>query len=161
MEREVTIIVRVVSGDISGGNYHIVYNIRLPRIIVGIMVGINLALAGAILQGVLKNPLADPGLIGVSSGAGLAAMFIMILFPEKSSLIPVFAFVGAITAALVVYLISWKGGINPYTAVGVIVTLLVAKYLNILMLGGDMAKGLGIRVEEKGKGHGLLWHWRK
>ncbi|HCC68801.1 MAG TPA: iron ABC transporter permease [Nitrospiraceae bacterium] len=193
-------IVRIIFGDISGVNYHIVYNIRLPRIIVGIMVGINLALAGAILQGVLKNPLADPGIIGISAGAGLAAMFIMILFPEKSSLIPVFAFVGAMTAALVVYLISWKGGINPlrlilagvavaaffgamisalmvfhsdkvqgtinwmvggfqgrswghvsiimpYTVAGIIIALPVAKYLNILMLGDDTAKGLGIRVE--------------
>jgi len=193
-------IAAVISGDSSEVNYHIIYNIRLPRIIVGAMAGINLALAGAILQGVLRNPLADPGIIGVSAGAGLAAMAIMILFPERSGLIPMFAFIGAITAALLVYLISWKKGINPlrlilagvaaaaffgamistlmvfhsdkvqgtinwmvggfqgrswghvsmiipYTAVGIVITILGARYLNILMLGDDVAKGLGMRVE--------------
>ncbi len=200
VEISLTDIAAVISGDSSGVNYHIIYNIRLPRIIVGAMAGINLALAGAILQGVLRNPLADPGIIGVTAGAGLAAMVIMILFPERSGLVPMFAFIGAITAALLVYLISWKKGINPlrlilagvavaaffgaiistlmvfhsdkvqgtinwmvggfqgrswghvstiipYTAAGVVITILGSRYLNILMLGDDVAKGLGMRVE--------------
>ncbi len=193
-------IIAAFSGDASGVNYHIIYNIRLPRIIVGAMAGINLAIAGAILQGVLRNPLADPGIIGVSAGAGLAAMSIMILFPDRTALIPMFAFLGAMTAALLVYMISWRRGINPlrlilagvavgaffgamistlmvfhsdkvqgtinwmaggfqgrswghvsmilpYAAVGIIITILGARYLNILMLGDDVAKGLGMNVE--------------
>lgn len=57
----------------------IVWDLRIPRVLIGLMVGMCLAVAGSILQGVMRNPLADPGIIGVSSGAGLAAVFIMIL----------------------------------------------------------------------------------
>lgn len=61
-------------------SYRILYHIRIPRVLTCMFAGINLALAGCILQGVLKNPLADPGIIGVSAGAGLAAMIVMIIF---------------------------------------------------------------------------------
>ena len=60
-------------------SYRILYHIRIPRVLTCMFAGINLALAGCILQGVLKNPLADPGIIGVSAGAGLAAMIVMIV----------------------------------------------------------------------------------
>lgn len=82
-------IFRVFSGEETGGLYHVIMNIRLPRIIVGGLVGINLALSGAILQSILKNPLADPGIIGISAGAGLAAMIVMILYPTLTHLIPI------------------------------------------------------------------------
>lgn len=91
----------------------IINNIRLPRIIVGILTGVNLALAGCILQGILRNPLADPGIIGITAGAGLAAMVIMIVLPTYVDLIPIGAFVGAMAASFLVYGISWNGGLNP------------------------------------------------
>ena len=59
----------------------VIWNIRLPRNIVAALVGANLAVAGAILQAVMKNPLADPQIVGVSSGAGLAGVIILILYP--------------------------------------------------------------------------------
>ncbi len=93
--------------------YQIIYNIRIPRVLVSALTGMNLALAGCILQGVLRNPLADPGIIGVSAGAGLAAMTIMILWPGFSSLIPVAAFGGALLAVGVVFVLAWDRGIQP------------------------------------------------
>ncbi len=69
-------------GEADADTDRIVNLIRLPRTIVTVLVGANLALAGCNLQGVLHNPLADPGIIGVSAGAGLFAMVIMLLFPE-------------------------------------------------------------------------------
>lgn len=93
--------------------YQIIYNIRVPRVLVGALTGINLALAGCILQGVLRNPLADPGIIGVSAGAGLAAMSVMILWPGFMALVPAAAFVGALMAAGIVFLLSWDRGIQP------------------------------------------------
>jgi iron complex transport system permease protein len=193
-------IIALLRGDKNIANYHIIWNIRLPRIIAGALVGMNLAIAGAILQCIMRNPLADPGIIGVTSGAGLAAVVVMILFPEHNSLVPIVAFAGAILSSLVVYGISWKGGVNPlrlilagvavasflgafmtvlmvfhsdkvqgtinwmaggfqgrswehvkmilpYTIIGTAVALGSFKYLNILMLGDDVAKGLGLRVE--------------
>ena len=67
----------------AGNSPHgqIIYNIRLPRSIVAALVGINLALSGAILQAVMKNPLADPHIIGISSGAGLLGILVMLAFP--------------------------------------------------------------------------------
>ncbi len=70
-------------------------------------------LAGVILQGILRNPLADPGIIGITSGGALAAMIIMILMPTYVMLVPIGAFVGALVASFLVYGISWQGGLNP------------------------------------------------
>lgn len=97
----------------SNEAYQIIYNIRVPRVLVGALTGINLALAGCILQGVLRNPLADPGIIGVSAGAGLAAMSVMILWPGFMALVPAAAFIGALLAAGIVFLLSWDRGIQP------------------------------------------------
>ena len=97
----------------NDGARRILYNIRLPRIVTGLLAGMNLALSGAILQGILRNPLADPGVIGITSGAGLAAMVIMILFPTLILLVPIGAFAGASAAAFLVYGLSWQGGLNP------------------------------------------------
>ena len=71
MDISVSDIIDTVSGDHTGTNNKVIWNIRLPRMILAALVGINLALSGSILQGVMKNPLADPSIIGISSGAGL------------------------------------------------------------------------------------------
>ncbi len=200
VDMAVSDIMECFSGKKEGAHYTIIWDIRLPRIITGALAGINLAIAGSILQCIMRNPLADPGIIGVTAGAGLAAVTVMILFPEHSSIVPLMAFVGAIGASLLVYGISWKGGANPlrlilagvavaaffgsfitllmvfhsdkvqgtinwlvggfqgrswghvkmilpYTIIGTAVALGSFKYLNILMLGDDVAKGLGLRVE--------------
>ena len=91
----------------------IIWNIRLPRAIVGTLVGMNLALSGAILQAIMRNPLADPHIIGISSGAGLAGIAVMILFPTLTHLITPVAFVGAMVAAVAIYVLAWKNGIKP------------------------------------------------
>lgn len=97
----------------DGPMREIVWNIRLPRTLVAAVVGANLALAGALLQGVMRNPLADPHIIGVSSGAGLVGIVILILFPHASALLTPAAFLGASGAAAVIYLLAWKQGVQP------------------------------------------------
>ena len=106
-------IVPTLMGNGAPEDYRILYHIRLPRIITGALTGINLALAGCILQGILKNPLADPGIIGVSAGAGLTAMCIMILFPAEVKFVPLGAFVGAMIAVALVFALSWENGVDP------------------------------------------------
>lgn len=100
-------------GGSQSDNYRIVQLIRMPRVLCGALAGINLALAGCILQGILRNPLADPGIIGVTAGAGLFAMVIMIVLPEMTRLVPVAAFGGAMAAVLIVFALSWQRGIQP------------------------------------------------
>ena len=79
-----------------------IWNIRLPRMILAGLVGINLALSGSILQGVMSNPLADPSIIGISSGAGLFGIFILVVLPQYQTLVPFFAFLGARLAAIII-----------------------------------------------------------
>ena len=98
---------------VSSPHQQILYNIRLPRTIVAGLVGMNLAMAGAILQAVMKNPLADPHIIGISSGAGLTGILVIVLFPAMEYLITPIAFVGAMIAAICIYLLAWKNGIRP------------------------------------------------
>ena len=98
---------------VQSENYRIVYLIRMPRVFCGILAGTNLALAGCILQGILRNPLADPGSIGVTAGAGLFAMVIMIILPEITNLVPIAAFIGAMVAVAIVFAISWQLGVQP------------------------------------------------
>ena len=90
----------------------IIYNLRLPRIISAILIGAALSVAGALLQAVMRNPLADPGTIGVSAGAGTAATTILLLFPHMTTAVPIFAFGGAALACGLIYLLAWKGGID-------------------------------------------------
>lgn len=193
-------IINTLSGKHTGTNNKVIWNIRLPRMILAALVGINLALSGSILQGVMKNPLADPSIIGISSGAGLFGILILVVFPQWQNLVPIAAFGGAMLAAAIIYLLAWKGGIDPtrivlsgvavselfgagisailvffsdrvhgaltfmngslssrswgevqiilpYTIIGLILALIFADKLNILVLGDDTARGLGLNVE--------------
>ncbi|SEH33770.1 iron complex transport system permease protein [Selenomonas sp. KH1T6] len=184
----------------SGTHEQILMNIRLPRTLVAALVGINLALSGAILQAVMRNPLADPHIIGISSGAGLMGILVMLALPGYGFLITPAAFVGAMGAAVLIYLLAWKNGIQPiriilagvavsaflgagisalmifysdrvhsaliwmvgglsarswphvamlwpYTLGGTLLAFASARHINILQLGDELAKGLGLRVE--------------
>lgn len=98
---------------------NIVWLLRLPRVVLALLVGGMLALAGGCYQGVFRNPLADPMLLGVASGAGLGATLFITAraagFPAAQGVLPIAAFVGAVGALLLTYLIGGvgKGGRNP------------------------------------------------
>lgn len=90
-----------------------VYDLRFPRILISMMAGASLAVAGALFQAVLKNPLADPGLLGISSGAGFAAVLATMLFPQLYFLTPAFSFLGGLLVFALVYGLAWKGTVSP------------------------------------------------
>ncbi len=189
------------AGRAAGIDEQILINIRLPRTLAALLVGANLSISGAILQAIMKNPLADPHIIGISSGAGLAGIFIMIVAPQYNYLITPAAFIGAMAAAVAIYLLAWKNGIRPlriilagvavssfigafisallvlysdrvhgalmwlvggfaarswphvelilpYTVCGLILAMVGSRYLNILQLGDETARGLGMNVEK-------------
>ncbi|WP_262428329.1 FecCD family ABC transporter permease [Paratissierella segnis] len=193
-------IFEVIMTDDGSPERMVIWNIRLPRMILAALVGTNLALSGAILQGVMKNPLADPSIIGISSGAGLFGIVVLVVFPQYIGLVPIAAFIGAMFAAFLIYILSWKGGIQttriilagvavsalfgagisgilvfysdrvhgaltfmngslssrswpevwtilPYTIAGFILVNVFAEKLNILVLGDDVARGVGLNVE--------------
>ena len=127
----------LLRGTLPEDTQRIVQNIRMPRVVVGALVGMNLALAGAILQGVMRNPLASPSTLGVTGGAGLGAMFILVLFPQFMNYVPLVAFCGAITAMICVYLLSWQGGrVQPMRLIlsGVAMTALFGAVTTAIMV---------------------------
>lgn len=111
-----------LTGDTSlleGRDVLVVLNIRLPRVLLGLLVGAGLAVSGALMQGLFRNPLADPGLVGVSSGAGLAAAATIVLGDRflagtmmklPFAALPFGAFCGGLITTLALYLISTRGG---------------------------------------------------
>ena len=91
----------------------IVFDLRLPRVVLGALVGATLAVAGGAYQGVFRNPLADPYLLGISAGAGLAATAVIAYGPAGAStsmLLPAAAFAGGAGSVLVTYLVARAGG---------------------------------------------------
>jgi len=94
------------------GSVGIIRNIRIPRVVMGVLVGANLSVAGVLLQGVMRNPLADPGITGISSGASVVVMLIMLYFPNNSHMIPFYGFLGGMAACLMIYSLAWKKGIT-------------------------------------------------
>jgi iron complex transport system permease protein len=193
-------IIETLLNNKGSTDYQIIWNVRLPRTIAAALVGINLSLSGAILQGIMKNPLASPGTIGVSAGAGLAGLIILILFPGYFYLVPFASFVGALGATMLIYLLAWNGGVMPtrmilagtavsslfgagnnalmtfypdrvsgvlsfmvgglssitwndvslilpYTVLCSIIIMFLPTKLNILLLGDEVANGLGLDVE--------------
>lgn len=126
----------VFSGDGEQIHEKILMDVRLPRVLIGIFIGACLAASGALLQGVMKNPLADPGIIGVSAGGGLAAVITMIIFPEFNYLLPLAAFLGAFLTSMVVYFLAWDQGTSPVKIIlaGVAVNALLGAVTSGIML---------------------------
>ncbi len=88
----------------------IVHQVRLPRVLTGALVGLNLALSGTLLQGVVRSPLGDPYILGVSAGGGLvAAITTLRIHSFPANLVPVASFVGCLVGALAVYAVAWDG----------------------------------------------------
>ena len=107
--------IELIKGLFTGTdeNVEIIKDLRLPRIIISLFAGAALAVSGVLLQAVMRNPLAEPGIIGVSSGAGFLSLLIICFFPSLFFYTPLFAFLGGSLAFILVYLFSWKSGLDP------------------------------------------------
>ena len=92
----------------------VLFEFRLPRIILSILIGAGLALSGCLLQGITRNPLADPGILGINSGAGFMVVLFVAFYPNKAAapvyLLPLMAFIGAIATAVLLVVLSYKKG---------------------------------------------------
>lgn len=127
-------------------NRAIIWDIRLPRVWIAALVGANLSASGALLQAVMRNPLADPGITGVSAGASLSAIIILLLFPTLVSILPVAAFIGGIFACATVYSLAWKNGeIEPLRIVlaGVAINAILGGATGLIsILNSDRIQGV-------------------
>jgi len=197
-----TIIDAFVQFDPDSAAHKVIRDMRMPRTLIGVTVGVALGLAGALLQGATRNPLADPGIMGINAGAAAFVVFgIMVLGVQSISVYVWFAFAGAAVATVLVYGVAsfgregatpvklalagaavtaglqaftsgvvmtnvdalnelrfWQVGslagryspvlsqVLPFIIVGAVLALILARSLNGLALGDDVARSLGQRV---------------
>jgi iron complex transport system permease protein len=189
-------------GDASPQAQFIIEEMRIPRTFIALLVGGCLAMSGGIFQAITRNSLASPDLIGISAGAGLGAVILILLAPSSPpGLLPLFAFAGGLLTAVVIYLLAWQKDVEStrLILIGIAVSavclaardvvvlkapdeldsalfwlagsvwgkgseqlsgvwiwavallglgLWTARPLNVLQLGNETAKGLGIHVEK-------------
>ncbi|MFP4133848.1 MAG: FecCD family ABC transporter permease [Halothece sp.] len=147
--------------DTGNSDYtFIIRTLRLPRTLVAFCVGIGLAIAGTITQGITRNALASPGIIGVNSGAALAAVTLLIVFPSVSSAwIPMAAFMGGLTVAILIYLLAWKGGSSPIRLilVGIGLNLIAGALTNLMITFGNINNVSQALVWLTGSVYGRSW----
>ena len=120
-------------------NQLIIRTLRLPRSLIAILVGASLAVAGSIMQGLTKNPLASPGIIGINAGATLAIVSARLIFGFSSdNIYPIFGFFGAIVTALIVYWLGslGQGGLHPIklTIAGAAITALFSSLTTAILI---------------------------
>jgi iron complex transport system permease protein len=108
---------QVLDGLLNRGdplNHVIVWDVRLPRVMLAVLVGASLGVSGALLQGVTRNPLADPHILGLTAGGGVAAAIaIRISQDVPASILTPIAFAGSLGAAAILYGLSWRGNVSP------------------------------------------------
>ncbi|WP_439343613.1 FecCD family ABC transporter permease [Vacuolonema iberomarrocanum] len=138
----------------------VVNTLRLPRTLVAWEVGMALAIAGTLTQGITRNPLAAPGIIGVNAGAALAAVSLIVVFPAVPiAVLPLAAFSGALTVAALIYLLAWKDGSSPIRLilVGVGFSLIAGALTNLLVTFGNINDVSQALVWLAGSVYGRSW----
>lgn len=161
-----TVIDALFNFDEKVFDHVIVRNLRLPRAVIGLVVGASLALAGALMQGVTRNPLADPALLGLTSGAAFAVVVSSAVFGLASmALIPWIAMAGALGAAVVVYVIARlvPGGATPLslTLSGAAISAFLGAIISVThLLNDDTFDNLRIWLTGglAGRDISLLWY---
>ncbi|MEO1348543.1 MAG: iron ABC transporter permease [Cyanobacteria bacterium J06635_15] len=138
----------------------IINTLRLPRTLVAWGVGMALAIAGTLTQGITRNPLAAPGIIGVNAGAALAAVTLIVVFPVAPvALLPLAAFGGAFTVAVLIYLLAWKDGSSPVRLilVGVGFSLIAGALTSLMVTFGNIYDVSQALVWLTGSVYGRSW----
>jgi len=128
-------VMNAITGHVAGPAEFIVGTLRMPRVLLAVGVGFAFAASGSIFQGLVRNPLVSPDIIGVNAGASLAAVF-FIVTRGPVVLVPVAAFVGALTAAFGVYALCWRKGIagERLVLVGIGINALAAAATTFLIV---------------------------
>ncbi len=126
----------MTGGALDEGARNILVNVRLPRVAAGALAGCALGAAGALVQGVLNNPLASPNVIGVNAGAGFAVLLASALAPLSSVATPLAAFAGALVAASAIFLISAASGSSKLAVIlaGMALTALFGAGMNAVLI---------------------------
>lgn len=155
-------VLKTLGGIETDQGYSLVINtLRLPRVLVALLVGMGLATSGAILQGLTRNPLADPGIIGVTAGASLAAVTLIVLFPAIALFtLPFAAFGGALVVTVLIYWLAWNQGSSPMRLilVGIGITSIATALTSVLVTFGEINSVSQALIWLTGSVYGRSWH---
>jgi iron complex transport system permease protein len=129
-------IIKLWETDLGSAEYFTLYEYRLPRVILAILVGGMLALSGALVQGVIRNPLASPDILGINHGAGLAAVAFITFFPNTSTdYLPYVSLAGGLAAAILLwYLVGTKKGNIKFAITGIAIAAFFASSIDFIIL---------------------------
>ncbi|RNB61486.1 Fe(3+)-hydroxamate ABC transporter permease FhuB [Brevibacillus gelatini] len=133
-------IIAVFLGQGNEMYSQLLFELRMPRLLTAMLAGVALAISGSLMQSAVRNPLADPQIVGVTSGAGVGAILLLLVFPPFSAWMPLGAMLGGIVSATIVYAVSWRRGLNPIilTLVGIAVAAAGAAFINILIVKAQL-----------------------
>ncbi|MFZ4453771.1 FecCD family ABC transporter permease [Salibacterium aidingense] len=159
-------VMRVLFGGGEETQQLVITSFRLPRIIIAMLVGMCLAAAGAILQGIIRNPLASPDIIGITGGAGVAVVTFLAVFSNENNALtvsihwlPLAAFIGATLVAFLVYGLAWKNGVSPVRLVliGIGISTLAQALTTLLMIVGPIYRASQANIWLTGTVYGSTW----
>ncbi|MDZ8028385.1 MAG: iron ABC transporter permease [Nostoc sp. DedQUE11] len=155
-------IVKTLLGLDTGNPDHtfVIYDLRLPRTLVALMVGVALAISGTIFQGLTRNPLADPSIIGINAGASLAAVSVIVLFPAAPIYtLPLSAFTGALLMAVLIYSLAWNNGSSPILLIlmGVGLSAIASAITSLMITFGQISDVSNALVWLAGSVYGRTW----
>lgn len=159
-------VIKVFFGGGTDMEQLVVTSFRLPRIIVALMVGISLAVAGGILQGMIRNPLASPDILGITGGAAVAVVGFLALFSDENNALtvsikwmPLAAFIGAGVIAGLVYILAWKNGVSPFRLIliGIGISALMQALTTLLMVMGPIYRASQANIWITGTVNGSTW----
>ncbi|MBE9224533.1 iron ABC transporter permease [Phormidium sp. LEGE 05292] len=155
-------IIKTLLGIDTGNSAHafIIYTLRLPRTLIAFMVGVALSLSGTIFQGLTRNVLADPSIIGINAGASLVAVAVIVLFPGTPVYtLPIAAFVGASFIAMLIYSLAWNGGTSPTLLIllGIGLSAIASAFTSLMITFGSIYDVSQALVWLAGSLYGSTW----
>jgi len=132
-------VVKELFGYGTGEYLFTIQSLRLPRVLLATLVGIALAVSGLILQGIIRNPLAAPDIIGVTSGASVGALLFLSYATVSIHYLPLAAIIGAGVVSTIIYLLSWKKGVTPIRMVliGIGISAFAKGIVTVLIVMGE------------------------
>ncbi|WP_328762310.1 MULTISPECIES: iron chelate uptake ABC transporter family permease subunit [unclassified Streptomyces] len=152
-------VVQTLLGNGTPAHDFIVNDLRLPRVLVALLVGAALGMAGAVFQSVSRNPLGSPDLLGFSYGASVGALTVIVLFKGDANAVAGGALVGGLLTGVVVYLLSYKRGIHGYrlVLVGIGASAMLVAVINYLLTKAQLVEATRAMVWLTGSLAGRDW----
>ncbi|PZT69843.1 hypothetical protein DN402_27165 [Streptomyces sp. SW4] len=152
-------VLKSLVGDGNAGQEFIIQELRLPRVLVGLLVGASLGLGGALFQAISRNPLGSPDVLGLGQGATAGALVMIVLFSGTTTQVTVGALVGGLATGLGIYLLAWKRGVHGYrlVLVGIGMSAIVTAVNGYLLTKSDIVDASRAVVWMTGSLNGRDW----